>query len=301
MKINKLSPSSYQKYTFCQWSWYISYILSIKDKAGKAAFLGSLFHDSMEKVTDLAIEKKYDKVKPEDIYEENLEKLKIKEPEAFDKCKPADLKDIRNKFLTYLINSTYSPMNKDRNIILSEQEFMIEMPGEKWKCKDGTQFKINGRIDRVDNLDVNIYEVIDYKTGQRKDFNPAKMSSEKKTIHDLYHDIQLLTYLHYGYKTFGKENKDPVIIATLDFIKDGGPYSVAFDQLDRTRGLHMMHHRFKTIEENDKPVRNRGWHCKHLCYYGSKTGICDKTHDDYVNYGLEFVELTHKNLEPKAK
>lgn len=299
MDIKKISASSYQKYSFCQWSWYISYVLNIKDVAGKSAFLGSVFHDSMEEVTKLAIEKKYDLIKDEDIFEKNLSLLIENNKESFEKCSDKDIKQIKSCYMKYLSDSPYSPKNKERDIISAEEEFDIELPGERWKLKDGTGLRVKGFVDRIDRLDKNVYEVLDYKTGQRKEFNPSKIIKDKKTTYDMYYDIQLLIYLYYATIKFSKDNKNPVIIATLDFVRDGGPHSVMFDQLDKIRGINMVYNRFKQIESNDDPIRNKGWHCKHLCYYGQKTGICDNIYSDYVNYGKEYVELTYKKTDKK--
>jgi hypothetical protein len=140
------------------------------------------------------------------------------------------------------------------------------------------QLAIKGTIDLVTKVADDTIEVIDWKTGRRLNW----ATGEQKTYEKLLEDPQLLLY-NYAISKLYPEYKQAIV--TIFFIKDGGPFSLCFDQSDQEKFLEMLKKRFKQIQRNDYPSlcsRNRSsFKCTKLCHFyknkwpGTNVSMCE--------------------------
>ena len=147
---------------------------------------------------------------------------------------------------------------------------------------DGTTIKgnlaIKGTIDLVTKIDDSIIEVVDWKTGQRKNW----ATGEVKTYEKLLDDAQLLLYNYAISKLYPDYDQ---AIMSIFFTRDGGPFSMCFDNRDQDRFLEMLRKRFEEIKENVKPrpisYSRRDFRCQKLCHFykndwpGTNTTMCE--------------------------
>jgi hypothetical protein len=64
----------------------------------------------------------------------------------------------------------------------------------------------------------------------------------------------------------------------------------------------MVYKRFKAIEANHEPQRNKGWHCNKLCSYGPMgTGHCDAIWSEIQQLGFEFVTNKYTVLKSQKQ
>ena len=171
-----------------------------------------------------------------------------------------------------------------RNIVDPEPHFDIPIEEDWAKFEyeiDGKkiegQLAIKGTIDLVTELDKDVIEVIDWKTGRRLDW----ATGEEKDYAKLCKDAQLLLY-NYAISKLYPDYKQAIM--TIFFIKDGGPFSMCFDKSDQDNFLNMLKNRFEEIKQNSMPKplshdRNH-WKCQKLCHFcknkwpGSEENMC---------------------------
>lgn len=103
-----------------------------------------------------------------------------------------------------------------------------------------------------------------HNTGRRLDW----ATGEEKTIEKLHDDAQLRIY-HYAVSKMYPQYE--YIIVTINFINDGGPFSVLFSKEDLAKTEEMLRKKFLTIKKCKKPKLTRSWKCTKLCYYGKNT------------------------------
>ena len=151
--------------------------------------------------------------------------------------KPVDFKDITNwtwmalEYKDGMFDPRYS------NIVAPEPHFdlVIDEPWAKYeyeidgKTVDG-KLAIKGTIDLIVKLDDGLYEIVDYKTGSRVDWNSK--NRDRKTYNYLTQDFQLDLY-HYAAQRLYPEIKQ--VITSIFFIRDGGPFTICKEQLDIDR------------------------------------------------------------------
>lgn len=133
---------------------------------------------------------------------------------------------------------------------------------------------------------------LDWATGQPKDFK--KLST----------DFQLMLY-HYAARHVFKDIKH--IVVTIFFMRDGGPFTLCFDDdhLDKTEEL--LAERFEEIKKCQLPKMcdhtQRDFRCKSLCdYYDMASpdpkfkNFCTYAHNYTKLYGIDQAtkDLTHK-------
>jgi hypothetical protein len=163
------------------------------------------------------------------------------------------------------------------NIIDAEPHFDIELPYE-WADYDyiymGEQLKgklrIKGTIDLVTKIADDTYEIIDWKTGKRLDWATGKVKSQEV----LQNDFQLRLYhlaVHNMYPTIDQ------FLMTINYINDGGAFTVHFDQHDIPDTLAMTRKKFEKIKNNKNPALlyeerpGDAWKCRRLCHLSKET------------------------------
>lgn len=328
-----IRSSSYGNWDFCQLQYYQIYVLGNQNKTGLKAELGTsthkvmeilgcckkmiqdsvpflpnstfLIHDSALGDVNFTNENLYTDKFVDSLIERSYEYYKSNSDNDFDKPNfnvKVDGKAVKDTFefvkkMVYLglkgWNGVYDP--RSRNIRAMEPHFdlLIEHDWAKFEFeKDGKvhqgQLSIKGTIDTVTNLDENTIEVIDWKTGERKDFATGEVKDYKK----LCKDPQLLLYNHAISRLYPDiDNR----IMTINFLRDGGPFSMCFDKHDDEMFLDMLEKRFKTITsaKNPRPVSadRSSWKCQYICKFSDidpNTGksICKNVEDTIKTYGI---------------
>jgi hypothetical protein len=166
-------------------------------------------------------------------------------------------------------NGMFDPRN--RIIVQPEQHFDIEIK-KPWShyvydTKDGIlegNLAIKGTIDLITKINDNTLEVIDWKTGRRLDW----ATGEEKTLAKLQHDPQLRIY-HYAIQHLYPEIDH--IMISINFINDGGAYTICYDKTDLFKTEMMLKQKFETIKQSQLPALNKTWKCNKLCHFGKTT------------------------------
>jgi hypothetical protein len=172
------------------------------------------------------------------------------------------------KALTYN-NGMFDPRN--REIVQPEQHFDIEIKKDWAKYQYITKeeklignLAIKGTIDLITKVNDNTFEIIDWKTGRRLDW----ATGQEKSLDKLHNDPQLMLY-YYAIKILYPHIKH--IIVSINFINDGGMFSVCFDDSHLHKVEMMLRHKFETIRNTTNPPLNKSWKCGKLCHFGKNT------------------------------
>ncbi len=325
MIVTYLRSSSYNTYDFCCHQYFIEYVLGIDSLSNKKAEKGTIVHKTLEVLAHekLACQNKHKTYTDDIIGTHKINALPIKEIHE-------------RSYKYYVKNSPYSWNNKDsedclewthkalslnggmfdprkRNILVPEVHFDFEIQ-KKWakfnfKTLDGPVegcLSMKGTIDLVTKIDKDTIEVIDWKTGQRKnwaDITKPGAKGEKKTYEELCNDPQLRIY-HYALSHLFPEY--PNIIITINYINDGGPYTISFNKDDMYITETMMRQRYEAIRQDTLPQQSKGWWCNKFCHYGknnftgSNKTICEDVHNELLQIGMPRTVQQHTmNHDPK--
>lgn len=119
-----------------------------------------------------------------------------------------------------------------------------------------------------------------HNTGQRLDW----ATGERKDYDKLMKDTQLLLYHYAISKIYPKYSN---IIMSIFFCRDGGPFTLAFDESDMKEFLETLRKTFEEITRNKfpKPVSDSrsSFKCQKLChYYKTNWPDTDKTMCNYI-------------------
>src|SRR5690606_16562820 len=123
---------------------------------------------------------------------------------------------------------------------------------------------VNGFIDLVFSSDKNVYTILDFKTGSRKDWNTRKI----KELKDFQNDIQLLIYFMAARRLYPQISNFEV---TIFFINDGGPYTVFFSDEDEDKVINLLKKKILAIKSTIIPSRNINFKCTRFCDFGKTT------------------------------
>ena len=198
---------------------------------------------------------------------------------------PLDFKDCTNwvwMTLDYQ-DGKFDPRN--RHIHEPEQhfDFEIDEPWAKYEyvLADGTKISgnlaVKGTIDLITTTKSGIIEVVDYKSGARRDWNKGV----DKSYELLMEDPQLMLY----YMACRHLYPNKEIILTIFYCRSGGPFSLCFDDdtVDKFKG--MLQKRFEDIRDCTDPKmispKHTDMKCTKMCHYhsnnypGTETSICD--------------------------
>jgi ATP-dependent helicase/DNAse subunit B len=273
----------------CPQQYFIEYVLGIRSPSNKKADKGTIVHKVLEilaciKLAEQNSETKIvdDVVGPINIKKYNLNTLIEKVYNYYTsqfthhEWELKDYKDCHSwvhKALDYN-GGMFDPRN--RNILQPEQHFDIEIKRKWAKFKYDYQgqtlegnLAIKGTIDLITKVDDNTIEIIDWKTGRRLDW----ATGEEKTPEKLQKDPQLKIY-HYAVSQLYPDIKHVMI--TINFINDGGPFTICYDDSDLISTENMLKEKFETIKQTQIPQLNKSWKCTKLCHFGKTT--FDSTH-----------------------
>jgi hypothetical protein len=268
----------------CEQQYFLEYVLGIRSPSNKKADKGTICHKVLEILAYIQLgnqnnEKLYNddimgeiNIKDydldhiiEQVYSYYTSQFKHHEWEL------KDLKDCRlwvNKAIT-AYNGSFDPRN--RTILQPEQHFdiLINKPWAdyRYETKDGMlegKLAIKGTIDLITSVNDNTIEIVDWKTGRRLDW----ATGEEKTLAKLQNDPQLRIY-HYAVSQLYPHIEH--IIFTINFINDGGAFSVCYDHSDLPKTEDMIRRKFETIKNTQIPQLNKSWKCTKLCHFGKTT------------------------------
>jgi len=228
-----------------------------------------------------------------ELLDKSYEHYKVHAPEKYS---PKDYKDIK-KWIDDTIafnGGMFDP--RHRRIFAAEQNFNFAIPGSWAVLPSGEKLYLKGTIDLITSLteDDSLLEVIDWKTGQRKDW----ATGEAKDLKKLQKDPQLMIY-YYALRNL-YPNKE--ILFTINFVRDGGPFTVHYDDDTLVDVDKLLHKRFLEIRKSKVPVlvdpTHRNFKCNKLCHYfknnykDTNISICDYIHRKVLNDGIDHVTKT---------
>ena len=268
----------------CEMQYFAEYNLGIRSPSNKKADKGTICHKVLEILAYIKLcEQNKQTIYNDDILGNiNIKKYDIDQitEQVYDyytsrfKHHEWDVKDFKdcrlwvNKALT-AHNGTFDPRN--RNILQPEQHFdiVIEKPWAKYKyeLKDETlegYLAIKGTIDLITKVDSNTIEIIDWKTGKRLDW----ATGEEKTLSKLQNDPQLRIY-HYAVSMLYPEIDH--IMVSINFINDGGAFTICYDRSDLSKTEDMLRKKFDIIKSTSMPKLSKSWKCNKLCHFGKTT------------------------------
>jgi len=298
----------------CEQQYFIEYVLGRRGLSNKKADKGTIVHKVLE---ILAIMKKAHQDELNQINDDILGVIDLTS---------SDMND--DKFVLSIVNNVYDYytyqfshhtwLEKDRkdciewvsktlrsnnrmfdprkrNIFRSEQHFdlMIDKEWAKYiydinNKKITGNLAIKGTIDLITQIDNETLEIIDWKTGKRLNW----ATGEEKTQAKLEEDPQLKLYHYAAHRLFPQFKH---IIVTINFINDGGPFSICFDNNDNiAKTEFMLKEKFIHIQKTQKPKLKKSWMCSKLCHFGKNTFENDKN-------VLPIIEYRDHQVTPKDK
>jgi len=321
MLISYIRSSSYNNWDYCQLQYFITYVLGWPSVSGKKAQMGTIVHKVMEVLAAC----KYDIQNHPDKKDREVEDDKIGVVEFTER------KLNTKKFVKSLLDRTYEHYTekcvhnytkadyrfceklveqgltyndgqfdpRTQNILAPEASFDLAIEEDWAKFSydvNGEQIEgqlaIKGTIDLVTSLENDVIEVVDYKTGQRKNW----ATGEEKTYEKLLEDPQLLLYNYAISRIYPQYEQS---IMTIFYIRDGGPFSMCFDESDNQKFLGMLKDRFQEIKRNVNPKpcsrERRSFKCNRLCQFykdkdkwdGTNVSMCEKVEESLKLYGIE--------------
>ena len=192
-------------------------------------------------------------------------------------------------------------------IVSPEQHFDIEVPhswGEYYFRLGDEEIKgklrIKGTIDLIQEAGKNYYEIVDYKTGSRRDW----ITGTEKTPEKLNKDTQLKLY-YYAARLLYPNIKN--ISVTIYFLNHGGPFTIAFDDNTVTEIEYYLKATFNKIKGTLITRKNisfdrRKLNCTWCDFYKQKNKngqtICDEVHKNILKEGIN--KTTMKYMQDKS-
>ena len=278
----------------CEQQYFIEYVLGWRGPSGQKADKGTIVHKVLEL---LAVIKKAQQDKLISVNDDIADTILVNNYDldnlftivyeyytknnSHHKWTDKDRKDCRNwvqKTIEFN-DGMFDPRN--RNIVCPEQrfDFIIDKPWANYSF-DTPEGKLEGKlalkgtVDLITKIDDNFLEIIDWKTGRRLDWATGKEKTQEK----LENDPQLRIY-HYAIQCLYPEVDH--IMVTINFINDGGPFSICFEKSDLAKTENMIRAKFEKIQKVKKPALNKSWMCSKLCHFGKTT---------FDNTGIEPLE-----------
>ena len=60
-------------------------------------------------------------------------------------------------------------------------------------------------------------------------------------------------------------------MVTINYINDGGAYTICYDKSDLSKTEDMLREKFQIIKNTEIPKLNKSWKCSRLCHFGKTT------------------------------
>lgn len=284
MIITYFRSSSFNTHTGCPMDYTGQYVLGWRGPSNLKADKGTIVHKVLE---ILAVAKKGKQDGLKFIEDEIVGKVSTTYFDINELCEKVfnyyarafvqhawsdkDFDDIKKwtwKAITYN-DGMFDP--RKRKIVAPELhfDFAIDKPWAKYDymhngVKLEGQLELKGTIDLITEIGDGFYEVIDWKTGRRLDWN----TGEEKTQEKLQKDPQLMLYYYALSHVFPNVKQ---VMVTIFFINDGGPFSICFSPEDLIETEDMIRRKFEVIKQTKVPRLNKSWKCSKLCHFGKTT------------------------------
>lgn len=316
--------SSYNAWDWCQHQYYIIYGLGYRTPSGLKAVKGTMVHKVMEA---LAWKQKCIQEGKTEFNDVELGKLSLADCDdikgitdrAFEFYKAGeshltftrtDYRDVHEWVRLAMTENggIFNPLN--RVVVEPEQQFdiPIDKPWAKYEFeyrgeKLQGQLHLKGSIDLIVKNDDSCYEIIDYKTGQRKDWATGEM----KDLAKLQKDPQLMLYFYAASQLYPDVD---TILCSIFFVRDGGGFTVMFDKSDLIKVEEMLKKRFEEVKRNEMPrllsPNQSHWKCTRLCHFaknkwpGTTQTMCEYIRDRIKERGLQATtdEFAHEKHHP---
>jgi hypothetical protein len=268
----------------CEQQYFLEYVLGYRSPSNKKADKGTIVHKVLEilaaiKLTEQKKNNQYidDIIGPINVNDYDLDDISKRVYDYYTsqfkhhEWSEKDFKDCHSWVYKAITdhNRIFDPRSRD--IVQPEQHFDISInkpwADYKYETKDGLvegKLAIKGTIDLITKVNEDTLEVIDWKTGRRLDW----ATGQEKTLEKLYKDPQLKIY-HYALSKLYPEYNH--IIMTINFINDGGAFSMCFDKSDLPETEELIRKKFEEIKKCKKPKLSKTWKCTKLCHFGKKT------------------------------
>lgn len=318
--------SSLNNWKYCEMQYFMTYVLGHQSPSGKKADLGTITHAVFETLAICKKRTQFNKRNKMKVTQEPLGDFSF----TYDQLYTDEFVNyvLGRSFDYYKANCTHNQFNqkdyefcykmvwdtlhynngqfdpRNRKVIDTEPHFDIPIkePWAKFSFigPDGKEISgnlaIKGTIDLVTELPDGTIEVIDWKTGQRLDW----ATGEKKDYDKLMQDTQLLLY-HYAISKLYPQHR--YALMTIFFCRDGGPFTLAFDEEDDKNFLKTLEKMFKeiTINQSPKPVdrTRQNFKCQKLCHFyktawpeTNKT-MCHHIEEQLYSIGMEKTVATY--------
>lgn len=205
-------------------------------------------------------------------------------------------------------NGFFDPRN--RTIVEPERSFDISLAQYDWSAYEYTigkevikgNFGIKGTIDLITKVEDGVYEIVDWKTGSRKNWGTGQL----KDYEYLKNDPQLMLY-YYAARKLYPEIKE--IFFTIFFVRDGGPFTIFFDESHMKRMEDNLRDHFERVKANINPSmihpEQRDFRCNRLCHFyknkwpGSDLNICKYIQNEIKTKGMDKTIALHKDPDFK--
>lgn len=268
----------------CPQQYFFEYVLGWRSPSNKKADKGTICHKVLEILAHIKLCKQNNiSIYEDDIYgsidikKYDLDNIVEKIYEFYTsqfthhEWEPKDFKDCKNWVMKALTahNGSFDPRN--RNILQPEQRFdiVIKKPWAYYNYKNSKEnlegyLAIKGTIDLITKVNDNTIEIVDWKTGKRLDW----ATGQEKTLEKLQNDPQLRMY-HYAVNYLYPEYDH--IMVSINFINDGGAFTLCYDKSDLQQTEDMIRKKFEIIKNTKIPELNKSWKCSKLCHFGKTT------------------------------
>jgi hypothetical protein len=286
----------------CEQQYFMEYVLGYRSPSNKKADKGTICHKVLEILAGIKLTQQNNDINYNDdilgiintneydlndildrVYDYYTSQFKHHEWDI------KDLKDCRqwvNKAITDH-NGIFDP--RSRVIVQPEQHFDIEIdkPWAKYKFETNNgiiegNLAIKGTVDLITKVNDSTLEVIDWKTGKRLDW----ATGQEKTLSKLYTDPQLQIY-HYALSKLYPNYEN--IIMSINFINDGGAFSLCFQKSDLESAENLIRKKFEEIKNCTRPRLSKTWKCNKLCHFGK------------TNFDDPLIEYRDNQTTPKGK
>jgi len=259
--------------------YFLTYVLGLPAPSGKKAEIGTIVH----KVLECLANGKLSYQKDDFAYIDKICGEIAVHPDDWGNASYINHL-VRQSYTYYQSKSIHRWYPRDeKKIVAAEPFFDFQLEEDwahyEWVLPDGRkiegQLGIKGTVDLILDAGNGVYEVNDWKTGQRRDW----ATDEEKDYDKLNQDPQLSIY-HLALSRMYPEIKHWAM--TMNYIDAGGPFTCSYTESDKERTLKMLQKQFERIKRCIRPTLRKGknrWFCARVCHYGRNVHKDSKCED----------------------
>lgn len=265
------SFSKINSYQRCPYQFKLAHVLSIPTKGGPQLSFGNTMHNTLQKFYERVI--KLNSAQQESLFAKKpkVEAKDQKKEENKEKIKVPSLDELLEIYKKAWIEDWYHSKKQKQDYFKKGQDILqtfyqnhednwtIPVSLEGWfKIKIGDYF-INGRIDRIDQINNDKMQIIDYKTGTPKE----KVTGDDKNQLLLY---QIATQTLPEYKHYGEVEK-----LTYYYLNDDSQVDFIGKDKDIEKLKEKIANTIKKIEDKNFTATPN----PHICKFCDYKDICE--------------------------